>query len=138
MGLACPLPRSCLWQNLYNATKYYASGTSEIFQSKIAFLDYFNNYKIAQFLFSIFFSPCYSYIHSRHSCFVLEHASTQPQLHDSHYRRWGLGVLNALQLAQRGYSRIRVLDAFRFPSLIAARNDVNKIVEGTYHRLNIV
>ncbi|KAF2500120.1 fructosyl amine:oxygen oxidoreductase [Lophium mytilinum] len=40
---------------------------------------------------------------------------------------WGCSI--ALQLARRGYRDIKVLDASKFPSPIAAGNDLNKIAE---------
>ncbi|RFU31211.1 hypothetical protein B7463_g5147, partial [Scytalidium lignicola] len=40
---------------------------------------------------------------------------------------WGCST--ALHLARRGYKKVKVLDAYEFPSPISAGNDVNKIVE---------
>jgi len=137
MGLACP-PFLHLFQNLHDATEYYASGTSEILQSETTFFNYLNNYKIAQWLFSIFFSPC---IHISIVATVALYSNMYPLNHNSTVLIIGGGTWGsptALQLARRGYSRIKVLDASRFPSPIAAGNDINKIAEGTYRHLNIV
>lgn len=43
---------------------------------------------------------------------------------------WGTGI--AYRLAEPGYGNFRVLDACDFPSIIAAANDVNKILEEGY------
>ena len=40
---------------------------------------------------------------------------------------WGCSI--ALELARRGFTDIKVLDASPFPSPIAAGNDLNKIAE---------
>jgi sarcosine oxidase/L-pipecolate oxidase len=40
---------------------------------------------------------------------------------------WGCSI--ALELARRGFTNIKVLDALPFPSPIAAGNDLNKIAE---------
>jgi len=40
---------------------------------------------------------------------------------------WGCSI--ALELARRGYESVTVLDGEKFPSEIAAGNDLNKIAE---------
>lgn len=44
---------------------------------------------------------------------------------------WGCST--ALELARRGYRNITVLDSHPIPSVIAAGNDVNKIMEEGAH-----